>query len=457
MTPLRWAIVAGLALGFAYTLSPLTVLFVAMLVPLWRWAISGLTPTERRWVTMIFAVAVAVRFAAIAGLFMTADPAIPYANFFGDEEFFKRKTTWLRNVAMGIPISTADFLYAFDVTGNSSYVTILTYLQAVVGLAPYGIHAMNACLYLAAISILYKLMRPAVGGFAALFGFTALLFMPSLFAWSISALKEPLYFMLAALNLYAAVYVIRAERWPARIAAAVAVIGIGLMLQGLREGGLAVAIAGVGGGFVLSFLIRRPRLLLGAALAMPLVVALALSRPAVQDRAWSVMHQAAEKHWGHINTPGQTFRLMDSSFYVDRKAVNEMTAADAARYTLRAMWAYVTVPLPWQIESRSSLAFLPEQMIWLVLLALAPIGVGAVIKRDPLIASLLITHGFTSAMIVALSGGNVGTLVRHRGLVLPYLVWLSGAGAVRVGLAVLERTRRSPATFLTPADAKGGL
>ena len=452
-----WAVVTGVGVGFAYTMSPLTVLFVAMLLPLWRWASSGLTGTERRWVMTVFAVAVAVRFAAIAGLFLTADPAIPYANFFGDEEFFKRKTTWLRNVAMGIPISTADFLYAFDKTGDSSYVTVLTYIQAVVGLAPYGIHAMNACLYLGAISILYKLVRPAVGGFAALFGFTTLLFMPSLFVWSISALKEPLYFLLAALNLYAAVYVIRAQRWWTRIAAVAAVIGIGLMLQGLREGGLALALAGVAGGLVLTFLVRRTRLLVTCAVAMPIVVALALSRPAVQDRAWSVMHQAAEKHWGHINTPGQTFRLMDSSFYVDRKAVTEMTVADAARYTVRAMWAYVTVPLPWQIESRSSLAFLPEQIIWLILLALAPIGIGAAIKRDALIASLLITHGFTSAMIVALSGGNVGTLVRHRGLVLPYLVWLSGAGAVRLGLAMLERTRRSPATFLTPADAKGGL
>jgi len=457
MTPLRWAIVAGVAVGVAYTLSPLTVLFGALLVPLWRWASAGLTGTERRWIMTVFAIAVAIRFAAIAGLFMTADPAIPYANFFGDEEFFKRKTTWLRNVAMGIPISTADFLYAFDKTGDSSYVTVLTYVQAVVGLAPYGIHAMNACLYLGAIAILYKLMRPAVGGLAALFGVTVLLFLPSLFVWSISALKEPLYFLLAAINLYAAVQIVRGHSWVVRGLALGGVIAVGLMLQGLREGGLALAVAGVAGGFGLAFLAARPRPMMVSALVVPILVVVALSRPGVQERAWSVMHQAAEKHWGHINTSGQTYRLMPPPFYVDRSAITDMSPPDAGRYVVRAIWAYLTVPLPWDIESRAGLAFLPEQMVWLVLLVLAPIGVGAAFKRDALITSLLVTHGCTSALIVALSGGNVGTLVRHRGLALPYLVWISGAGAVRVGLALLERSRRSPAAVLKPADARGGL
>jgi hypothetical protein len=253
------------------------------------------------------------------------------------------------------------------------------------------------------------------------------------------------------------VQIVRGRNWLVRGVALVAVIAVGLMLQGLREGGLALAVAGVAGGFTLAFLATRPRLMMASALVVPILVVLAFTRPGVQERAWTVMHQAAEKHWGHINTPGQTYRLMESPFYVDRRAITDMTAADAGRYVVRATWAYLTVPLPWQIESRSGLAFLPEQMIWLLMLVLAPIGVAAAFKRDALITSLLITHGCTSALIVALSGGNVGTLVRHRGLALPYLVWISGAGAVRVGLALLEHARRSPAGALKPADARGGL
>ena len=34
-----------------------------------------------------------------------ADPSRPYANFFGDEELFKSRTIWLRNIGLGVPVS----------------------------------------------------------------------------------------------------------------------------------------------------------------------------------------------------------------------------------------------------------------------------------------------------------------------------------------------------------------
>jgi len=455
--PWLWVIAAGMAIGFAYTLSPLTFLVAVAIAPLWRWASAGLTVQERRWMLGLVAMAVAFRVVAIGGLFLTADPTIPYANFFGDEEFFKRKTTWLRNVSMGIPISKADFIYAFDQTGDSSYLRVLSYLQALVGLAPYGIHVLNAGAYLAAVLVLFKVAEPRFGGLASVIGSALLLFMPSLFIWSISALKEPIYFLVAAANVASALMVVQSRTWPWRVVAMVLVVLGAFSLQSLREGGLALTAIGVGGGFTLAFLIARPRALLAACIVLPLVATLALTRPAVQERAWAVVHQVALKHWGYINTPGVTYKLMEPGFYVDRQAITAMTPADVGRYGLRAAWSYVTAPLPWNIESRSALAFLPEQLVWYGLLFLAPFGLAAGLKRDVLLTSILLSHGLASAFMVAVSGGNVGTLVRHRGLALPYLVWLSGLGAVSVGLWVLSHSSARPvAAPLTHQDSEGG-
>jgi hypothetical protein len=221
---------------------------------------------------------------------------------------------------------------------------------------------------------------------------------------------------------------------------------------------LVLAFAGVGGGFALAFAVMRPRVLVSACIAAPIVLSLVLSRPAVQERAWARVHEVALKHWGYINTPGQTYRLMEPAFYTDRRQITAMTTRDVARYTLRAVWSYLTVPLPWQIESRSALAFLPEQVIWYTLIALMPIGVVVGLRRDPLLTCVLVTHALVAALIVAVSGGNVGTLVRHRGLAAPYLVWLSGLGAVHVARAVWsyapsqERSR-----LVQPPEPKGGL
>ena len=280
-----WAVTAGILVGFAYTMSPLTVIAIALLVPLWKAGIANLSDSERRWFTAIFVVAIVTRFAIIGGLFLSADASIPYANFFGDEEFFKRRTTWLLNLGIGTPISPADYFYAFDETGKTSYLFVLTYVQALVGLAPYGVHVLNSLLYVAASVFLFRLVRPSLGALAALGGLVVLLFLPSLFIWSISALKEPLYFFVVSLNLLAAAAVLRSERWWQRALALLAVMVGGYLLQSIREGGLAIAGAGLVGGAVLSFLVRRPRLLLAAAISVPLVTAIALTRPAVQARA----------------------------------------------------------------------------------------------------------------------------------------------------------------------------
>ena len=64
-----------------------------------------------------------------------------------------------------------------------------------------------------------------------------------------------------------------------------------------------------------------------------------------------------------------------------------------------------------------------------MLLALAPFGVVYGMRHDSVLTGLLVGNAAVFAISVALASGNVGTLVRHRGLALPFLVWLSAIGA----------------------------
>ena len=41
---------------------------------------------------------------------------------------------------------------------------------------------------------------------------------------------------------------------------------------------------------------------------------------------------------------------------------------------------------------------------------------------------LLIASVLPTALVVAMTTGNVGTLIRHRTLIVPYLVWISAMG-----------------------------
>jgi hypothetical protein len=122
------------------------------------------------------------------------------------------------------------------------------------------------------------------------------------------------------------------------------------------------------------------------------------------------------------------YTTLDARFYPDRYVIEDMHADEMMRYLVRSFERYVTVPLPWDVQSRSALAFLPEHMLWFTLVLFAPFGALFACRRDLLVAALLSAHVAVASVTVALTSGNVGTLVRHRGLALPYLVWLSAVG-----------------------------
>jgi uncharacterized membrane protein len=67
--------------------------------------------------------------------------------------------------------------------------------------------------------------------------------------------------------------------------------------------------------------------------------------------------------------------------------------------------------------------------VWYLLVGFAPVGLVFALRRDVLVASLLLTHAVVAALLIAFTSGNIGTLVRHRGFALPYLIWISAVGA----------------------------
>jgi hypothetical protein len=449
---LKLAAAAGVTIGILYTLSPLTVLGVAVLGALCWWTAKDLTARERRYFFTTLGFAVGLRLIAIAALFLLADPARPFATFFGDEELFKSRTMWLKNIGLGIPISPADMIYVYDDVGQSSYLYVLAYVQALVGDAPYGNNVFNATLYVAAAIILYRFVRRSFGGAVALGGFVLLLLLPSLFIWSISVLKEPLYILIAAIQLIAAAKIVNGGTWLRRGCALVVVAVCASVLGSLRTGGDVLAIAGTSAGIGAAFIFKRPWLAVGTMAAAPFVVAAALSVPKVHDRAMAEVQRAAFLHWGHVATPGNVYRLLEPRFYVayDRTSVFTMTDIEALRFSMRAIAAFFVVPLPWQVESTATLAYLPEQVLWYLLVLCAPFGVLAGWRRDPLLTSLLVAHAIVIIAMVALSGGNIGTLIRHRGLALPYLAWLSSLGAIDLLRRVAAGAEaRNPRPFLT--------
>lgn len=448
-----WVLLAGVALGVAYTLSPLTVLCVALVAAVTRWAGRDLTGREREWFFTLVTLAIAARLVLIAGLFLFADPSKPYATFFGDEEIFKSRPIWLRNVGLGLPISSADFIYAFDETGMSGHLYVLAYLQALVGDAPYGVHVFNVAAYVSAVLLLHRLVRPSFGRYVAMGGAAVLLFFPSLFSWSVSVLKEPFYTLLAVVELICVIALVRTPRWWQKAMAIAAIALLAISLERVRKGTTIVVGLGTVVGLSSAYIVRRPRLLLLAMVVAPLIAVAVLTRPMVAERVRSIALTSVRYHAGHVVTQGISYKLVDPRYYTDWGAIQRMPPREVGLFIARAVASYFLEPLPRSVESRALWAYLPEHMIWLLLAVLVPIGIVRGLRRDPVLTCVLLAHAAAVIMVVALNSGNIGTLIRHRGLSLPYTVWLSmlGAGAVVASLT----TRFGPFNEGTSAHGNG--
>jgi hypothetical protein len=422
------AATAGVALGLAYTLSPLSVLSLIALI--WALIAAGrdLAPSEGRWYWSIMTISIVIRLIAIALLFITADPAHPFASFFGDEELYKFRTMWLRNIGQGLPMSPADVIYTYDDVGHTSYIYALAFVQAFVGDAPYGLHVMNMSVYMGGVLIFYRLARASYGRAVAMAGLIFLLCMPSLALWSVSVLKEPVNVLMIAVELVSAVLLVRAPRWWQKGLAAGVIVVSAVAMESLRQGGEITAAFGTIVGLLSAFVLSRGRRLVTALVVVPLAIVALAAWPPVQDRVMARVREAAVYHAGHVLTPGYSYQLVDPRYYPDRERLNQMTPSEAGRYAVKALWAYFSQPLPRETWSRSMLAYLPEQVIWWVLALLLPLGICAGLKRDIVVTTMLSAHAAAAIAIVGLSSGNIGTLIRHRSLAMPYLIWLAAVG-----------------------------
>src|SRR5262249_18423746 len=132
----------------------------------------------------------------------------------GDEAYVMSRALRVRDIARGAPVGKYDFFVAYDEYGRNRFVDVVSALQVMFGPTPYALRLLNTLLFTSAALILFRLSRQAFGSLPAFAGLAMLLFWPTLIAWSISLLKEPLYLLCGAVLLTGAIHMARPpNRW----------------------------------------------------------------------------------------------------------------------------------------------------------------------------------------------------------------------------------------------------
>ncbi len=439
LQPIAAACAIGALLGLFFTLSPMTLWFSLAMVALFTWAGRGLGRRERVWLFGLLGTGVALRLLALAAFFFfTRQTDGSFVALIPDETHIEYRAHMLRYIALGFPIGP-DYVDAAAEYGWSGIHYPHALLQLLAGDAPYSIRLFDVALYLGACVTLFRMVRPSFGALASLGGLAVVLFQPSLFVWSITFLKETPTLFLTAVSLGAAVLAVRSASLWSRVlwcaVAGAAVLSTGSVRPGgdlIVGSGLAIGIAGVA-------LVRRPRWLPVVLIVCIAGGVVALQSGSVRQRATELLIQTAEFHRGFINTSGWNYKVLDPPFY---QRLNNgasftldddlFTPAATARYVIRGVTSVFWVPLPWSGLSPTGFAYLPEHVLGNLLLPLAFVGVVAGLRRDSTVSLLLAGVIVLGTVMIGMTSGNIGTLIRHRSIVAFLLPWLSSLGACEV-------------------------
>jgi hypothetical protein len=442
---IAWAIVGGIAVGALVTISPLMFVAAALTVVTIAAARRGLSSAEQRTVTAILVAGLLARVVVVAALAVGSAPLASAQSgglLFGDEAYLFERSLRMRDVLLGEPVTKLDYIMAFEEYANTKYVWWLSWMQTTFGPSPYGLRALNGLMYVAAAAVMYRLARRGFGPVAAQLGLALLLVLPSLLFWSVSLLKDSVFFLLTA-GAFGAAVMIGRRGAPAEQAAGVVLLLIALWgLSDLRP----LAIVLTGGGLALGFVLRtllEHRLAQIAALAILVsaAAALALSKP-LSTAALDGLTLLSRQHMGHATADGHAYKTLDSRFYPDFAAALDgrpLQAGEAVRYVGRSTLAFIVVPWPWDATTISELAYIPEQLAWYAIAALSLVGVREAYRRDAVLTLLLVGYMAMMSAALALTNGNVGTLVRLRTLVTRFAVWLAAVGLIVVVRKLMPR------------------
>ena len=430
------SVIGGLALALLFTASPLGAIVLALAPVAAVVAARRLDRRDRQVLFTILGVALVARLAVVIGLFVLAIPDLSNLGagaLTGDQAYNLTRSLRTRDILRGFGgLTHYDYFVTTDEYGRSSYLGLLTVLQLIFGPSPFGLRLLNSLFFAGGAAILFRVLRPRFGLLPASLGLIVVLFLPSLFFASVSVLKESLYFLASSVCLAAAIGAGRTRHAAALIALIALAAGCIWILDDLRRGAVILSVSGLACGLAIRALgaTRWPMAITAAGVIAALGIVAVV--PSLQQRVLTGLTSAAKQHTGHVFTVGHAYKLLDDGFYMNpaTPAASNifLTPWQAMRFVARSAATFVLTPLPWEARSMSERAYLPEHLLWYALVLMLPFGIAEGWRRDPWATAMLIGFILPTAVTLAMTNGNIGTLLRLRGLVTPYIVWISALG-----------------------------
>jgi len=443
----KWIVGVGAGTGIGFGLTDGQLVAVAALIPL-SLALLVLVvvlveDTDRRFVMSAVALAFAIRVGMASVVYIGSIALGKDGYTSGDDRLYADTAWYVAQFWRGTPVT--GFVPP-DWNGYAYLLGTYTYLEAVIffalGFQLLLMCFLNAALGAACIVPMWIISKSVFGVRAAQISALVIAVFPSLVVFSAVNLKDALNTLLVAFVLLGA---LRFQLRPAALALACAFVALE-PIRGLRNHlfvGLAALVplavglapnlnlrsrvSWTGGAVLLSFILLVANSQITGTQIVPSQLlqemerfrtALAYGRTAIEEAKAPI--QAATPTSATIPpsniSPGQVPVVPDPAEDPDARVV----AATAKYFPIGLAYA-LFAPFPWRAERLVDVASVPDTLAWYVIMAAMTWTTWHFRSRWRYFAPCLL---FVAGLLVlfALVEGNVGTLLRHRSLFMPFAI-----------------------------------
>jgi len=348
----------------------------------------------------------------------------------GDSDYYSHRAYAISEFARGSREPVV--LYRIQEYGWNAYPLLMGWFYFAFGFSPFSVKWLNAFigafLGLAIYAMGRQLFQERIARWAAVLA----AFFPSLIFWSTANLKEPFFFLTTALLFVVGVQSQRERSWRRFLAELLLLAGLFQVHIGMGrpESSWILAVCWGAALFWNRAVVRWRR---GPAVVLLLVL---LALPFLPwNRVADVHLFGVRRHLGYTLGTGMIYHYVPEKFYrlvefpADQIPWSELSMPRFLVYVPRALFHYLFEPLPWRTVDLLSAAAMPQMIVWDMLLPFMLAGI-AVSLRGHRGGLTLFPLGTLLGWILigALSMGNVGTLLRIRDMVTPFLLLYAGAG-----------------------------
>jgi 4-amino-4-deoxy-L-arabinose transferase-like glycosyltransferase len=434
---------AGALLGVFWWLSP-GMTFLGLLSTAIAAALRRLgNPTEQKFLARLFIGSFVLRAGIVAIVYLwviargrfypqpsVLDFQLHIPMVFGDGGYLTSRAWALSQVWRGAEVWPHGLYEIAQTYGETSFLYLpaaFFYLFGAEGLiAVRGINVLlGAVLPLLVFAFARDLFTPLAARISAI---VAAVF-PSLLLWNLDLLKDPLFITLVFTAIWLLVRFQRRKRFGYLLAAAAAA-GLSATVR-FHFGMLTLGVVGLG---LLPFLWRGwvGRSPVRALMVVVLLVAVFVS-PSIQGWMGRQLFRTFFFQMGYVDTPAATtYTIWPERLHPYRsKSAEEFLQQVNRRDILRgfALGQYYLwlEPTPRAAKSRAERFAVPHMLLWYALLLWVPYGIWQV-RRRPSELFVLVSFILILGAVIGLTGGNLGTIFRHRDVLTPVLIVIAGGG-----------------------------